>query len=66
MTRVRLCAKAHRVAGISSCCSVAERLRLKFLIETLVKAKVLAEDDEELDQLTKAEASKLIGELFAK
>ncbi len=35
-------------------------------IETLVKAKVLAEDDEELDQLTKAEASKLIGELFAK
>ncbi len=53
-------------AGISSCCSVAERLRLKFLIETLVKAKVLAEDDEELDQLTKAEASKLISELFAK
>jgi len=35
-------------------------------IETLVKAKVLAEDDEELDQLTKAEASKLISELFAK
>jgi len=27
---------------------------------------VLAEDDEELDQLTKAEASKLISELFAK